>query len=112
MRGTLFNNHNFGNLNELIRWTYHLSAATNDTTCFEKAKRYLLEFKSLSKMGGEVEDYVKDGELVEIKDCSNFSKLCEERYFREDTCINEMAHRALDDDLYINKWSSDLQVAL
>lgn len=110
-------------LNSAI-YLLHLSAATNDTACFEKAKRYLLEFKSLSEedvlsppscvsvMDGEFEDYFKDGELVEIKDCSDFSKLCKERYFREGTCIKEMALRALDDDLYIYKWSSELLSAL
>ncbi|WP_233007346.1 hypothetical protein [Rheinheimera faecalis] len=113
----------WGGLNSAI-YLLHLSAATNDTAYFEKAKRYLLEFKSLSEedvlsppscvsvMDGEFEDYFKDGELVEIQDCSDFSKLCKERYFREDTCIKDMALRALDDDLYIFKWSSELLGAL
>lgn len=102
----------------------HLSAATNDAELFEKAKNYLLEFKSLSEedifsppscvsvMDGEFEDYFKGGELLEIKDIFGFSNLCRQRYEKDDTCITEMALRALDDDSYIYTWSPELLGAL
>lgn len=102
----------------------HLSAATNDAECFERAKKYLLEFKTLSEedilyppscvsiMDGEFEDYFKGGELLEIEDCFDFSKLCKERYLKNNTCIKDMALRALDDDSYIYEWSSELLGAL
>jgi hypothetical protein len=110
-------------LNSAI-YLLHLSAATNDAECFERAKKYLLEFKSLSEedilsppscvsiMDGEFEDYFKGGELLEIEDCFDFSKLCKERYLKNDTCIKDMALRALDDDSYIYEWSSELLGAL
>ncbi|MFT6908736.1 MAG: hypothetical protein ACJAS1_005440 [Oleiphilaceae bacterium] len=110
-------------LNSAI-YLLHLSAATNDAECFERAKKYLLEFKSLSEedilsppscvsiMDGEFEDYFKGGELFETEDCFDFSKLCKERYLKNDTCIKDMALRALDDDSYIYEWSSELLGAL
>lgn len=110
-------------LNSAI-YLLHLSAATNYADCFEKAKKYLLEFKSLSEedilsppscvsvMDSEFDDYFKDGELVEIQNRFDFSKLCKERYLKDGTCIKEMALRALDDDSYIYEWSSELLGAL
>lgn len=113
----------WGGLNSAI-YLLHLGAAINDTECFERAKNYLLEYKDLSEedilsppscvsvMEGEFEDYFKSGEVVELPDMVNFSEQCKKRYLRDDTCIKEMALRALDDDSYIYQWSSDLMVAL
>ncbi|WP_417439803.1 hypothetical protein [Idiomarina abyssalis] len=113
----------WGGLNSAI-YLLHLGAAINDVECFERARKYLLEFKSLSKedillppscvsvIEGEFEDHFKGGELVEIPSMVDFSELCAERYLKDDTCIKAIVLRALDDDSYIYEWSSDLMVAL
>ncbi len=110
-------------LNSAI-YLLHLGAATNNIESFEKAKKYLLEFKDLSEedilsppsyvsvMDGEFEDYFNSGEVIEIPDMMDFSELCKEAYSKNDTFIEEMVLRALDDDSYIFEWSSDLLVVL
>lgn len=113
----------WGGLNTAI-YLLHLSAATNDAECFDRAKKYLLEFNALSEedilsppscvsiMDAEFEDYFKRGEVAEIVDFMDFSKLCKDRYLKNETCIKAVALRALDDDSYIHEWSSDLLGAL
>lgn len=110
-------------LNSAI-YLLHLAASTNYIEYFEKARNYLLIFNKISLedifsppsyvsvMEGEFEDYFKNGELTDVADSEGFSKLCTERYLKNDICIKSIVLRALDDDLYIFEWSSDLLEAL
>lgn len=110
-------------LNSAI-YLLHLGAATNETEYFNRAKKYLLEYKELSEkdilfppscvsiMEGKVKDYFRSGNVVEIPDIANFSEQCKKLYFKEGTSIKSMVLRALDDDSYIYEWSPDLLEAL